>query len=198
MFQPILPYAGLLIPDLDVPDVWSIARVQLAARSQQNSQGPASGLGDLTFTDLAVYRAGPFNLAAGFATIFPMATTPALGQGKWQVGPAVGFSIPQIPALRIAALVQNFYSVAGDSQSPTLAYVTVQPFVTLRLPADLFFSTDAEMSFYWRGGSSTVPVNLGFGRAFSEHFVGALQFWYTVADSDQGDIRVRAVLDFQP
>ena len=83
------------IPDLDVPDVWSIARVQLAARSQQNSQGPASGLGDLTFPDFAVYRAGPFNLAAGFATIFPMATTPALGQGKWQVGPAVGFSIPQ-------------------------------------------------------------------------------------------------------
>jgi len=27
--------------------------------------------------------------------------------------------------------------------------------------------------------------------------VGSLQFWYTVADSDKGDIRVRAVLNFE-
>jgi hypothetical protein len=193
-----LPYQGFLIPDLDVSGVWSIARVEFFGKSLQNSQGPASGIGDLTFTDLVATDVGPFNLAAGFATVFPMATTPALGQGKWQLGPAVAARFDGLSPLRLAALVENFYSVAGDSQSAELAYVTVQPFITLDLPAAFFLSSDATMDFYWKGGKSTVPVDLGLGRAFSAHFVGALQFWYTVAESDQGDIEVRAVLNFEP
>jgi hypothetical protein len=198
LVEPLLPYGGLLIPDLDVSGFWSIARLQLSGKSLQNSQGPASGLGDLTFTDIAARHAGPLNLGAGFATVFPMATTPALGQGKWQLGPAAGLRLDGIPHLKLAVLEQTFFSVAGSSQSPSLGYVTVQPFVTFELPADLFLGTDAAMSFYWRGGKSTVPVDLGFGRGFSEHFVGSLQFWYTVAESDRGDIKVRAVLDFLP
>jgi hypothetical protein len=197
-FEPTIPYGGLLIPDLDVPGVWSIARLQISGKSLQDSEGPSSGIGDLSFTDLAACHAGPFNVGAGYATVFPMATTPALGQGKWQLGPALGARLERIPALKIAVLVQNLYSVAGSSESPSLAYVSVQPFVTLLLPADFFLATDATMDFYWRGGKSTVPVDLGLGRAFSEHFVGSLQFWYTLADSDQGDIKVRAVLDFEP
>jgi hypothetical protein len=43
-----------------------------------------------------------------------------------------------------------------------------------------------------------VPIDLGFGRAFSERFVGALQLRYTVADSDRGNIEVRAILTLQP
>ncbi len=178
-------------------EFWSIARVQLSAVSQQNSQGTASGLGDLTFTDLAAHHLGPFDVGAGFATVFPMATDPALGQGKLQFGPAVGMRL-RVGPLNMAALVENFYSVAGNSQSADLAYVVVQPFVTLHLPAAFFLASDAAMDFYWRGGNSTVPVDLGVGRAFGDHFVGSLQFWYTPAESDQGDIKVRAVLNFEP
>lgn len=94
--------------------------------------------------------------------------------------------------------MQNLYSVAGSNQAPNLAYVTVQPFITLHLPADLFLSSNATMNFYWRGGRSTLPVNLGVGRAFSPHFVGSVDFWYTLADANQGQMRVRAVLNFQP
>jgi hypothetical protein len=198
LFEPVLPYHGFLIPDLEVRGVWSIARLEVFGKSLQNSQGPSSGIGDLTFTDLVATHAGPFDVAGGFATVFPMATTPALGQGKWQLGPAVAGRFDGLSPLKIAALVENFYSVAGNSQSAELAYVTVQPLLTLELPAAFFLSSDATMNFYWKGGKSTVPVDLGLGRAFSEHFVGALQFWYTVAESDQGDIEVRAVLNFEP
>ncbi len=195
-FSPILPYAGTWIPTLEVPGVWSLARFQISGESLENSDGSFSGLTDLKVFDLAALRAGPLDVGAGFATVFPMATSPELGQGKWQVGPAVGARLDALAPLKIAVLVQNLYSVAGSSQSPNLAYVTVQPFITLELPADLFLSSNAEMSFYWRGGKSTVPVDLGFGRAFSDHFVGSLELWYTVADNDQGEIKVRAVIDF--
>jgi hypothetical protein len=147
-------------------------------------------------TDLVAHRLGPVGL--GFATVFPMATTPAIGLGKWQLGPAAGLRFEGFPQLKIAVLVQNFYSVAGSSQSPELGYVTVQPFITLHLPDAFFLSSDATMNFYWQGGQSTVPVNLGFGRAFGQHFVGSVRGWYTVAEADQGDIKVEAVLNFQP
>jgi hypothetical protein len=197
LFETILPYQGIFIPGTDTRGFWSVARLQLPALSQQSGDTVSQGLGDLRFTNLAGTRLGPLNLALGFASIFPMATDPALGQNKIQLGPAVGVRLP-VSFLNVAFLVQNLYSIAGDSQAPNLAYVTVQPFITLHLPADFFLSTDAQMTFAWRGGQGTVPVDLGLGRAFGDHFVGALQFWYTLAEANQGDIRVRAVLDFEP
>jgi hypothetical protein len=198
LFEPILPYPGFLIPDLEVADFWSIARLQVTAESLQDNKGQASGLTDLTLTDLVAHQLGPLNGALGFATVFPMATTAALGQGKWQLGPAAALRLESFPTLKIAVLVQNFYSVAGNSQSPDLAYVTVQPFITLHLPAALFFSSDAPMSFYWLGGQSTVPVNLGFGHAFGDHFASSVRGWYTVADADRGTVKGEIMLNFQP
>lgn len=197
-FESILPYRGFWIPDLNVPGFWSIARVQLSAESTETENGTASGLGDLTLVDLVAHRAGPLNVGVGFATVFPMATSTALGQSKWQLGPALGFRIVGLSLVGISALVQNVYSVAGSSQSPAIAYVSVQPFFTVRLPEAFFLSTDATMYFYWAGGKSTVPVDLGFGRAFSEHFIGSLRGWYTLGGADKGAVKVQAVLGFIP
>lgn len=198
LFEPTLPYRAFFVPGFQVAGFWSIARLQLTAESLQDESGPASGLSDLTLTDIVAHRFGPINVALGFATVFPMATNPALGQGKWQIGPAAALRVEGLWHLKVAVLVQQFYSVAGSSQSPDVAYVTVQPFVTVHLPAALFLSSDATMNFYEKGGRSTLPVNLGFGHAFGSQFVGSLVGWYTVADADRGDVEVQIVLDFQP
>jgi len=111
-----MPYRAFLIPGLEVPDFWSIARLQLTGEGLENSKGPASGLTDLTLTDLVAHKLGPFNAGLGFASVFPMAT---------------------------------------DS---TLVYETVQALVTMHLPGGLFFSSDAAMTFYQKGGQSTVSI----------------------------------------
>jgi hypothetical protein len=59
-------------------------------------------------------------------------------------------------------------------------------------------SSDATMTFYGEGGRSSVPVNLGFGNAFSPHFVGAVRGFYTVAGAGRGDVQIEFLLDFQP
>jgi hypothetical protein len=103
-----------------------------------------------------------------------------------------------VRALRVAALIQGLWSVAGSSQRPNLGYATVQPFLSVYLPASLFLSSDAQMSFYWSGGATTVPVNLGFGRGFSQHFVGVIKCGVTVAGAGQGQIKGEVDLDFLP
>jgi hypothetical protein len=197
-FESYLPYPGALIPDLVRGGFWSIARIQLTGESLQNASGTAGGLEDLNFVDVVADRFGLLTLGAGVGSVFPLATSAQLGDGKWQLGPAAAFRLEGIPALRIAALAQALWSVAGSSQFPNLAYATVQPFITADLPAALFLSTDATMKFYWAGGSTTVPVNLGFGHAFSQRFVGTIKGQVTVAGADQGQIQGEVELIFQP
>ena len=70
LFQPTMPYAGFLVPGLDVCGFRSVARAQIFAQSQQIGSNAASGLTDLRFTDGVVHRVGPFELGAGFTTFF--------------------------------------------------------------------------------------------------------------------------------
>jgi hypothetical protein len=197
-FEPVLPYDGLLIPGLDVDDVWSVARIQLTAESLQNSNGTTSGLENLNLVDVAAYRCGTLTLGAGFGTVFPMATSSELGPAKWQLGPAAGFHYAPVPLLTIAALGQALWSVAGSSEVAHQSYATVQPFVTLHLGHGIHVVSDATMSFYWAGGSTTIPVNLGVGYAFSKHFVGAMKVTLTAAGHDEGTWKGELQLAFLP
>lgn len=198
-FEARLPYRGALIPDLDLWGLWSVVRVQVTGESFENAAGTFGGLQDLNFVDVAVKAVGPVLLGVGLGSVFPLATSPELGSGKWQLGPAVEGQFNPIPGtLRIAALTQALWSVAGSNQFPNLAYVSVQPFITWYLPAELFLVSDATMRFVWAGGPTTVPVNLGFGHAFSDHFVGTARCQVTLTGPLQGAIQGEIDLNFRP
>jgi hypothetical protein len=196
--EPLLPYDGALIPGLDIAGVWSIARVQLTAESLQDASGTTSGFENLDFVDLAARRLGPLTLGAGFGTVFPMATSSELGPAKWQLGPAAGFYYAPLHALTIAALVQALWSVAGSSEVARQSYATVQPVVTLHPGAGLVVTSDATMQLYWAGGSTTIPINLGVGYAFSKRFVGSVKATLTVAGHDEGTWQGELELTFLP
>src|SRR5262249_25558191 len=110
-FEPVIPYDGVLIPGLDVADIWSIVRLQLVAESLQNANGTASGLENLSFVDVAAHKIGTLTLGLGFGSVFPMATSSELGPAKWQLGPAGGFHYVPTRMLTIAALGQALWSV---------------------------------------------------------------------------------------
>jgi len=152
-------------------------------------------LEDLSFVDVVTSGRGPLFGGLGVASIFPLATSPQLGAGKLQLGPAAAGRWDVCPALRLATLVQALWSIAGSSSSPDLGYLTVQPFVTVFLPAALFLTSNATMTFFWAGGSTTVPVNLGFGHAFSPRFVASVKGQTTVAGAAFGN-RVELDLNF--
>jgi hypothetical protein len=198
MFEGLLPYRAFLIPGLHIPRYWSLARVQVAVRTFADSAGTATGLTDLGLADVVAHRLGPVHAGLGVATVFPTATNPVLGQGKWQLGPAAALRTDIVPRLKAAVLVQNLYSIAGSSQRSSLTYVTVQPFLVLDLPRSLFLSSDATMEFYGRGGRTTVPINLGFGRAFGAHLLCSVRTYYTVAGANQGSIKVEGLIEILP
>ena len=88
--QPVLSCPGLLIPELRrCPAFRSIARIQWRATSLQNSAGTFGGLGDIQLVNFTKYTWGPVEVGGGYCTVFPAATSQALGKAKWQVGPAM-------------------------------------------------------------------------------------------------------------
>ncbi len=197
-FEPVLPYEGTLIPGLDIGHIWSIVRVQLTTESLQDSSGTFGGLENLNIVDVAARKFGALTLGAGVATVFPMATSPELGPAKWQLGPAGAFDYEPERALSIAALVQALWSVAGSDQVARQSYVTVQPVVTIHFDNGMLLGSDAQMSFFWRGGDSTVPVDLGLGYAFSKHFVGTIKGTRTVWGQNDGEMKAELEFTFLP
>ena len=67
-------------------------------------------------------------MAAGPTWIFPTAGSDFTGQGKWQVGPAVGGGYITNKFM-IAALAQQWWSFAGDADRKHTNQVNILPLV---------------------------------------------------------------------
>ena len=82
--------------------------------------GGLTGLGDLRLANIAVFEAGQRILwGAGGSLVFPTASTPETGQGKWQAGPAAAIAMTPENWL-VGVLAQNPISFAGDPDRPAV------------------------------------------------------------------------------
>jgi len=126
-----------------------------------------TGFGDLSLVDLPVLRAS-HNFVAGVGPIlvFPTATVPALGQGKWQAGPAASAAWSTREWL-IGVLVENPISFAGDPNRRAVNQMYVQPFLSVGLGGGWFLRSEPQMIIDWETHQQLLPIDLGFGRVFN-------------------------------
>jgi len=177
-----IPAGATISPGVGAP-------FQRFAVAFQPAAGGAARIGEHLFTDAGAPYRGVSNYRRQNGNPQRVAGDKRLGATTFL--PASETSIGQNPAFQSDSRWTSNACYNADN-----AYVTVQPFVVLHLSHAVFASSDATMSFYWAGGTTSVPVNLVFGAAFSERFVGSMQGWYTLAGSGQGDIRVVLVMNF--
>jgi hypothetical protein len=130
--------------------------------------GGQTGLGDLSLFDVATIRQSWGEWGFGPALVFPTATSTALGQGKWQAGPAVAAILTAVPNLQIGAVAQNPISFAGSSSRPAANALAITPTLTYNLPHGWFAGySDFDFTFNWeRGGAATIPLGLQAGKIF--------------------------------
>jgi hypothetical protein len=128
--------------------------------------GDVTGFGDVRLTDLAVLDAGHSVLfGAGAILVFPTASTPVTGQGKWQAGPAAAIAFGPRNWL-LGMLLQNPISFAGDPGRAATNALFLQPFVTYQLGGGWFIRSQPQMVFDWKTGKHVLPLDLGAGRVF--------------------------------
>jgi hypothetical protein len=149
-----------------------------------------TGFGDSTSTFfLSPTRVGRVIWGVGPTFLLPTATRTSTGQGKWGLGPAIGvFTQPMWGT--IGLIVQNTWSVAGDSHRANVNKMALQLSAQYNLPQNWYLTTQPEIDANWdaaRGSGWFVPLGGGIGkvcRMGRQSFAGTLLVYRNVARVD--------------
>jgi len=134
------------------------------------------GTGDLYGQAAVVPRLSQeFTIAAGTGAVFPTATSPYTGSGKWQLAPIVApvWFLPNRQGLAYLK-VQDFISVAGHADRPGIDYLLVTPTLFYWFSSSVFVLGDTESSTDWKAGART---SLRSGLQVGSMFTRRMGMW---------------------
>jgi len=161
--QPVLPMAASQHVPFD-----QLIKITLPIATTPDPEC-ATGLGDIQLFDLASIKQSWGRWGFGPTLVLPTATSDALGQGKWQVGPAAALIVTRVRNLQAGAVFQNPVSFAGDSDRGRVNALSITPTLTYNLPGGWFGGhSDFDWTFDWtEGGKAAIPMGLQFGKVFT-------------------------------
>lgn len=143
-------------------------KIQVPTLPNSPTTKRTTALGDTQFFDLFITEVCWGRWGFGPMAIFPTATKLEAGQGKWQLGPALGLSILNIPGWQIGFLAQNPISIAGNKKKPHQNNLFFQPFIIYHFEKNSYFITNPQWTFDWRNSTRQIPVNIGLGHTFHD------------------------------
>ena len=162
--QPVLP--------MRLNSEWNIISrtiIPLIRQPDPILDSSTAGIGDIN-QSLFLSPAHPGPLTWGVGPIFtmPSANHPLLGTGKVLLGPtAVALVMPGHWV--IGALVNNQWSVGGDSDRKSVNSFLAQPFINYNFPDGWYVTVSPIITADWTATSGqqwTVPLGGGIGRVF--------------------------------
>jgi hypothetical protein len=163
-FQPFLPIPVGESWMLTMRPVFPLVTNTVFVPGEDDTDGSETGLGDIQMLSLI----GPDNssgwvYALGVTTRFPTATDDALGNDKWQAGPAgmlFYMGRPWVSGL----LVQHWESFAGDSDRVDVSQTDIQYVIRREFPGAWSIGMGPTISVDWEASSGdklTLPIGLG-------------------------------------
>jgi hypothetical protein len=106
---------------------------------------------------------GGFIWGVGPTFIFPTASHDVLGQGKWQIGPSA-LAVSLGKKWNIGALVQQWWSYAGDDNRPDTSQMDIQYFANYHWDPLTLVGMTPNIRINWEadeGEQVSFPVGLG-------------------------------------
>jgi hypothetical protein len=181
---PILSNPYIRGTDIDVPFI--------DETSVRPRWGRTGGLGDIALVTILSPNIPGMILGFGPTFIFPTAGNLNLGQGKFQMGPAVAVGFVSKKWVG-GIFAQHWWSVAGSRSSEVTNQSNIQYFLARMLPGAWQISMAPNIIINWRAepkNQLTFPIGLGVGRTFR---VGSLPLqmsiefqWMPVSPADFG------------
>lgn len=188
-FQPVMSF-----PFEMANDPWNlIFRPVFQLQSFSFDGDRTTGLGD---TGLAV-AIGPDRLdgiiwGLGVTQLFPTASDDAIGQEKWQAGPAVLLAhlAPKPGGFNIGIFGQHWWSYAGDDDRADTSLTDIQYFIQYRLSKTENVGMGPNIQYDWKADSDnalTLPIGLGYSKVTTIGNLPVkfqLEFQYNVVKPD--------------
>jgi hypothetical protein len=193
-----LVYHAVLIPGVRVGAWESLFRVDVRLASDHVADTHAAGFKDLELLQAVGHMIAALGIAGGFRCVLPTASDDALGSGKLQLGPAVATMYVGLPGARLGFIIENLWSLAGDTTRPDIDRLRVQPLASYRFGERLFVATDPILQFDWsKGGLATVPVNAEVGVTFGPHLSLQVGPEWIATGSGKNDVTVDLTIDYK-
>lgn len=161
-FQPVVPF--------HLSPRWNLIGRMVAPYINQPALAPGasatSGTGDITLSGFLSPTGGEDGVTWGVGPALSLPTTsdPALGSGKWGIGPT-GVVLVSTPKWTYGALVNHIWGVAdtSDVERADLSSTFLQPFLARHLANAVTLTVQSESTYNWEAESGeewTVPVNV--------------------------------------
>jgi hypothetical protein len=199
--QPVIPFA--------VNANWSVITRTVMPLISQPAPAPGTsstnGLGDTQFAAfLSPARSGRLVWGVGPVFQIPSASSEALGQGKWGVGPAAAAQWSG-DTWTFGALLNNIWSFAGSGSRTAVNQMQLEPEInyTFKDNPNRYLSFSPTITANWEASASqrwTVPVSLGLGQLVK---VGkqsvnlqATAYYNVVAPSGAGNWTLELLVQF--
>ncbi len=136
--------------------------------------GRTTGFGDMYYVGLISPKNPPkigngtTVLGFGISQSFPTATDDVLGTGRWATGPALiaGYLGPKV---KVATLIQNYFSYAGDDDRDKVRLSNIQYFYYYSLSDVMSIGAGPNIIVNWEAQNSdklTLPIGMGINRTF--------------------------------
>src|SRR5271170_1829248 len=129
--------------------------------------GGEYGLGDMNPTFfLSPAKPGKVIWGVGPTFVIPTATSDVTGQGQFSLGPSIVL-LTQPKHWTIGALVNNVWSVAGESGRASVNQFLLQYFINYNMKKGYYITLQPIITANWRASSGnvwTVPFGGGIGR----------------------------------
>jgi hypothetical protein len=159
--QPVVP-----IGPFEWLPLVQLVKMTLPLLGTTPAPGSVTGAGDLAVFDLFTVNQSWGRWGFGPYLVFPTASQEALGQGKYQAGPAAGVIYTGIRNLIAGVVLQNPISYAGSSSRPAVNQLLVAPTLTYNLAKGWFVGlSDFQWTFDWKNnGAATIPAGVQMGK----------------------------------
>lgn len=159
--QPVVPITlgkNYLVIRPSVPFVYAPTVIQ--------PDGGTYGLGDIRMQAYFVPKPTKHWIwGIGPTFLFPTASAPNLGFGKWGIGPAI-VGVWTSGRLTVGGRIENYWSVAGDEHRANVSQFSVQPLVTYTLGKGWYLVSAPLITAFWNLPEEKwlVPIGGGVGK----------------------------------
>lgn len=153
--QPVIPTRlndkVMLITRVIQPLVWQPYSAQPV--------GGQAGIGDMNPTFfLSPAKSGKLIYGVGPTFILPTATSSAVGQGKFSIGPSV-VALVQPGHWTLGALINNVFSLVGSEHRPYVNQMTLQYFINYNMKKGYYLTSGPIVTANWRGKGTGEGAN---------------------------------------
>jgi len=165
---PIEAFSGFPFQQIIRP-TFKVESIATSSSSSTITEFTDMELFDLFISNWPDPKATGFGWGVGPTFVFPTGRDPTAGNHAWEAGPAAAAKYLGVPHLMIGFLFQNPISLGYTNSSATpQSQMEFQPIISYTFGHGWYVkSSDSTWTVNWRhGGSTTIPISLGFGRVW--------------------------------